>query len=299
MKGHCRVQHLGETRRPFGSRLAGDRPAQTRLGRGAMIVFLVSGAVLMGPDRPTLAWGRLGHRSSARLAESRLTPQARTIIRDLLEPGEYLADAATWADENSREIPGSAGWHFVNVRISSAHYTPRDCQQRGCVVTKIPEFRSILADRHASRARRREALRFLVHLVQDLHQPMHVADRDDRGGNNLQLRYGRYDFTNLHQIWDSGLISRRYRERDLVRELEKVASQPGTSEWSNGRIEDWADESLALGRRAYQANPGSSVMLRTGDTISPAYEKEYTPLAVEQLARAGVRLAAMLNDILK
>ena len=69
---------------------------------------------------PRLAWGRMGHRASARLAESRLSPRARAIIRDLLEPGESLADASTWADENSREIPGSAGWHFVNVPISAA-----------------------------------------------------------------------------------------------------------------------------------------------------------------------------------
>ncbi len=71
------------------------------------------------------------------------------------------------------------------------------------------------------------ALRFFVHLVQDLHQPMHVADRNDRGGNNLQLQYGRYDNTNLHQVWDSGLLGKRYRrETDLLHELEVVANRP-------------------------------------------------------------------------
>ena len=171
-------------------------------------------AGLAGSSRPAHAWGRLAHRASAQFAESRLSPHARATIRALLEPGESLADAATWADEHSRDIPGSAAWHFVNVPVSSTHYNGRDCKPQGCVVSKIAEFRHVLADRKAPLARRLQALRFYVHLVQDLHQPMHVADRRNRGGNSLQLRSGRYEYTNLHQVWDSGLLRRRYRMRD-------------------------------------------------------------------------------------
>jgi nuclease S1 len=295
MTRHRRAKPL-ETRRASLSR----SPVWVRMGLGAGLVFLVSGSLFFGSARSALAWGRMGHRASARFVESRLSQQARAIIRDLLEPGESLADAATWPDENSREIPGSAAWHFVNVRVSSPHYSPKDCRPQGCVVTKITEFRTILADRNAARAQRRMALRFFVHLVQDLHQPMHVADRNDRGGNNLQLRYGRYDNTNLHQVWDSGLLSQRFRrEADLVHELETVANQPKSRDWVKGRIEDWADESLEVGRRAYLAVPGSSVMLRMGDAISRDYENENLPAAVERLARSGVRLASMLNEILK
>jgi hypothetical protein len=109
-------------------------------------------------DRSAFAWGRLAHRASAKLTEAQLSPTARAAIRDLLEPGESLADASTWADENSREIPGSAAWHYVNVHISSPHYTSRDCRAQGCVVSKIAEFRAILAERKAPRSRRRTAL---------------------------------------------------------------------------------------------------------------------------------------------
>jgi nuclease S1 len=289
-----------ETGRRSSGRFRRAQAGWARSGLGAGIVFLVSGTLFFGSGRPALAWGRMGHRASARFTESRLSLQARTIIRDLLEPGESLADASTWADENSREIPGSAAWHFVNVHVSSPHYSPRDCRPQGCVVSKIAEFRTILADQNAPRSRRRMALRFFVHLVQDLHQPMHVADRNDRGGNNLQLRYGRYDNTNLHQVWDSGLLSKRYRrEADLVRELEWVANQPQSRDWVKGRIEDWVDESLEVGRRAYLAVPGTKGMLRTGDAISRDYEDENVPVAVERLARSGVRLASMLNEILK
>jgi hypothetical protein len=129
---------------------------------------------------------------------------------------------------------------------------------------------------------------------------MHVADRNDRGGNNLQLRYGRYENTNLHQVWDSGLLSQRYRrEADLFRELEFAANQPKSRDWVKGHIEDWADESLEAGRRAYVAFPGSNVSLRMGDGISREYENENLPIAVERLARAGVRLSAMLNEMLR
>src|SRR5439155_23299903 len=137
------------------------------------------------------------------------------------------------------------------------------------------------ADRRAPRARRPQALRFFVHLVQDLHQPMHVADRDDHGGNRLQLRFGRSEATNLHQVWDSGLLRQRYRERDepkLVDELKAMADRPESRGWNRGRIEDWADESLALGRRAYRV-PGTDRSLRPGDMIGREYEDSFLPAA--------------------
>ena len=257
----------------------------------ALLVFV--------PAKATLAWGRLAHRASAKLAESRIAPHTRAMIRDLLEPGESLADASTWADEHNRDIPGIALWHFVNVPIWAPHYDPRDCRPQGCVVSKIADFKATLLDRNVPAARRQMALRFLVHLVQDVHQPMHVADRNDRGGNSLQLRFGRYDNTNLHQVWDSGLLSRAFRNEDvLLRHLEVLCKRPESRDWLKGRTEDWADESLLIGRRAYRI-PGSDATLRSGDSIGLEYEIENVPRAADRLARSGVRLAALLDDVFK
>ena len=108
-----------------------------------------------------------------------------------------------------------------------------------------------------------------------------------------------YDNTSLHQVWDSGLISRGYHdETTLSRKLEDLTRKSTVGHWLTGRVEDWTDESLELGRRAYLV-PGSLVILRPGDTLGGDYERENLPLAVGRLARSGVRLADMLNDILK
>jgi hypothetical protein len=266
-------------------------------GRLAMALFGII-TLVIGPSRQAFAWGRMAHRACTRLAETRLTPQARAIIRDLLEPGESLADASTWADEYNQSIPGSAAWHYVNVPISAPHYSPGDCHNN-CVVSRLEEFRRILADPHAPRPRRRMALRFVVHLVEDAHQPMHVGDRRDRGGNNLQLQFFRDDTTNLHQVWDSGLLRNRYRhEGELVHDLIDLARKPEAADWTRGHVEDWVDESHEGARQAYRI-PRSKEFLRSGMQIGLDYEEANLPLAVKRLAQAGIRLSKVLNECLK
>jgi hypothetical protein len=277
----------------------GSSGTRDSLRRRARLALSICGAVWIFTaclPPPVLAWGRLGHRASARLTESRLTPQARALVRELLEPGESLADASTWADENSRSIPGSAAWHYVNVPIQEPRYSPRFCRDN-CVVSRLAEFRRILEDQTAPRRRRRMALRYVVHLLQDAHQPLHVGDRQDRGGNNLQLQFFRDDSTNLHQIWDSGLLRQAYRDEvELSQALTAFAQQSAAAEWSQGGVEDWANESLELARRAY-CLPGTDLPLRNGMRLGQDYLEEYLPWAVRRLSQAGVRLADLLNKV--
>ncbi len=254
-------------------------------------------ALVIGPARQVMAWGRMAHRASTRVAETRLTPQARAAIRDLLEPGESLADASTWADENNQNIPGSAAWHFMNVPISAPYYSSRD-SHNNCLVSRLEEFRKVLADPRAPRARRQMALRYVVHLVEDAHQPMHVGDRRDRGGNNVQLQFFRDEFTNLHQVWDSGLLRNGYRnERELVDDLIELARRPEARDWTKGSVEDWVDESLEAARQAYRI-PGSKELLRSGMQLGSEYEDANLPLAVKRLSQAGIRLSEVLNECL-
>jgi hypothetical protein len=124
--------------------------------------------------RPAFAWGRLGHRVVSRLAERHLTPQAKVAIAELLEPGESLADASLWADEHRGRLPKTAPWHYVDVPLDEPKYDPKwsaDDSKHGCVVDKINEFRLVIKDKTKSVEDRRFGLRFLIHCIEDMHQP--------------------------------------------------------------------------------------------------------------------------------
>jgi nuclease S1 len=273
--------------------------SRLRAPSGHLRLMLMLAVTWCGVDiaaRPALAWGRMGHRVSARLAEARLTPAARAAVRDLLEPGESLADASTWADEHRRDFPESGPWHYVHVPITEPRYVARFCAETGCVVSKIAEFRRLLANRNASRADRQRALRFLVHFVQDIHQPLHVGDRGDRGGNDLQLQFFGQG-SNLHRIWDSGLLEHGHeREAALFRHLEATTTPELVGRWAQGTVKDWANESLASARRAYRL-PGTDAELRPGMKLGREYEDIHLPVARMRVKQSGVRLAAMLNEI--
>jgi hypothetical protein len=251
---------------------------------------------LVGSSNQAFGWGKIGHRVTATMAARRLTPAAASAVKNLLEPGESLADASLWADEHRRDIEGSASWHFVNVDIGDDRYDSRDCPATGCVVSKIGEMQTILAGETATAADRRQALRFLVHLMEDLHQPLHVGDRGDRGGNDLQVRF--FDRgTNLHRVWDEGLIERHSTDEDAwLAELEKLATPEQSRRWCRGTLEDFATESLRTAREAYTA-PGTPSFLEPGARLDRTYFERELPAVTRRLAQAGVRLACMLNRI--
>jgi hypothetical protein len=260
------------------------------------IAFLTALATLLSAP-PAFGWGRIGHRTSSRLCETLLTPATKAAIRELLEPGESLADASLWPDEHRRERPETAPWHYVNVPISEPRYDAKFCPAEGCVVGKIPEFVATLKDTSAPTEKRREALRFLVHCVQDMHQPVHVGDRRDRGGNDLQVRF--FDEgSNLHRVWDSGLIERVDRDESRTFDRLKAAF---TSEFVRaaeaGTVVDWADESLALARDAY-VDPVSGLPLKPGAKLGDAYQSRHISVAERRVLQSSARLARLLNDAL-
>ncbi len=145
-----------------------------RMGNGHRAWVWAIVALMLTPGT-IWPWGRTGHRVSSMMAESRLTPAAAAAVRSLLEPGETLADTSTWADEQ-REVPRSGPWHYVNVLISEPRYDASYCFPDGCVVSKVEDFERVLRDPQNPRVVRQEALRFLIHFIQDLHQPLHVGD---------------------------------------------------------------------------------------------------------------------------
>ena len=270
-----------------------------RRGRRALAVGLVVLGAITHASPPAWAWGRAGHRAASKMAEARLTPAARALVRELLEPGESLADASTWADEIRRDNPETGPWHYVNTPIDETdHFQMKYCPPEGCVVAAISEQRKKLADRSLPRAERQKALRFVVHFIEDLHQPVHVGDRKDRGGNDLQLQYFD-DGTNLHRLWDSGILGKLNEDEDALRaEIERLATPEKSREWAQGWAPDWAEESFQFAKLAYQP-PGQASPLKKGDKLAEEYRQFADPIVKLRLAQAAIRVSGVLNGALK
>jgi hypothetical protein len=259
-----------------------------------IIVFalaLLIGRAAPASDRP-VAWWDLGHRIVARLADLRLTPQARAAVRDILE-GQSMADASVWADNIKNYRHDADPLHYVNIPLRATAYIPaRDCPNARCIVAAIDHERLVLADPKASRNERAEALRFLIHFMGDLHQPLHDADNDDRGGNKRLVIFLGHE-TNLHKVWDGELIdSSGVDQETYFAELRGRMDSLDVTALERGTVADWAMEGHRIAARdAYGRIP------RDG-RLGRAYMETNRPVIDRQLIAAGVRLASVLNEAL-
>ncbi len=250
----------------------------------------------------TLGWGGDGHRIVGAIAASYLTEEARAAVRGLIGE-ETLAAASTWADEIKSD--DSYKWayrlHFINLPMGAEKVDlARDCVDGDCVVAAINKYSAIMADAGAEREDRIEALKFLVHFIGDIHQPLHVSYADNLGGNTVKVSwfgktadtgpFGDFEW-NLHGAWDFGFISRRtgsdwaalaIRIRADINDLQLI-------NWSSTRDpEQWANESYYITRQIYNQLPQDKALGRE------FYEKHIATVET-RLASAGVRLAALLN----
>jgi hypothetical protein len=240
-------------------------------------------------------WGLEGHRLVVRLAETMLTPQARVQVAATLAPDESLSGLASWADDVRSWRKETAPWHYVDIPLHSTGLDmKRDCPMGNCLIGKIKDFREIWRDPAAGHESRREALLFLVHFVGDLHQPLHCEDHDDQGGNKVRVwAWGRE--TNLHAIWDSGILDHMAEEDSLFWTLSEAETPAHVTEWSGGTVAQWAEESFHLAQgTAYGLLPREQ---QDGLVSLPeSYERAAQPVIELQLEKAGARLAAILNE---
>ena len=257
--------------------------------RGGWLLLVPALGLL--PAGPASAWKETGHRVVARVAEAHLSPEARRAVQALLRPGETLRSASTWADDFVARPEGraTACWHVVLLPKGAREYDERrDCPKGCCIVRAIEVQRTRLEDKSQPLGERRRALRFLVHLVADIHQPLHAGRREDGGGGEISVRF--FGSTaNLHWVWDSGLIERAGLDEETLAERATEAIPPSLSQ---GGPADWANEShrLALAR-AYRVGRGG--------VIGEAYWRENFPVVLRRLGEAGLRLARMLEEALR
>lgn len=256
-------------------------------------------AVLV-PGSSPVAWGGPGHMAVAAIAEDRLTPQARAMVREIAGAVPISSpEICTWAD--SHRNPATGRWHYVNIPLSAEHFDDaRDCPRGACAVAEIERATAELA-RSAEPEGRLKALRWLVHAVGDLHQPFHAGDGWDRGGNDLRVRFGRRKQpTNLHKVWDVDLVKPLVRDLGplgLARMLEQRIRPSDAAAWAADLApRSWADESHREARAIY-AELGVSPTERGIVQLPRDYASQERWRVEAAMQRAGVHLGAVLNQV--
>jgi hypothetical protein len=257
---------------------------------------------------PANAWGLLGHQLVGALAQQRLTPAAAAEVRTLLrdEPQPTLAGVAMWADNlratDPERFKATARWHYVNLSGGACRLdAARDCPDGECVVGAIETQRRLLMDRSQPFEVRRDALKFVVHLVGDAHQPMHAGDRPDRGGNDFRIvlrtdippeEYARDRYrdgvmdTNLHSVWDYYVLASAHLDLDAY---ARRLAQPARSSWGRQKTPlKWAMESCAESAGLYPAT----------HELDVKYLDAMRPRAERRVVIAARRLARLLNAAL-
>lgn len=262
---------------------------------------LATAALLFAATVPGWGWGREGHRLTALVAQNFLLPETQAAIHELLG-NQSLADIASWADEirNSRGETGP--WHFVDIPKDQAKYDrDRDCpasktdtQWRDCAVDRVLYFELRLADKNLSHDDRVEALKFLVHFIGDIHQPLHAIG-DERGGNGIHVTFlgskscGGFN-CNLHGVWDSEMIDHHgFSEQKYVSYLLADIAEHDWQKLAGGNPVQWANASHQYAVNAFAPN---------GALLMSDYYDDEIKVVDSQLALGGLRLARVLNTLL-
>ena len=274
---------------------------------------------LFALSAPALAWGPEGHRVVGDIASRYLTAEAQAQVTELLkndrladgEPSgrRTLGEIANWADEIKDFEWGKrrGSWHYDDISLCGAADYAGYCRGGRCASAQLARQIDVLGDPRARLRVRNEALKWVVHLVGDIHQPLHAANRGDRGGNLVQVSFfgerdnPPYGSLNLHAVWDVHLLSRLTAERGGERTLVSAPIGEGDRRgWEQGSISDWIAESHALARdRVYAPLPGSCGERIAGVVaLGEAYYASTAPVIDLQIRKAGVRLARVLNDVL-
>lgn len=277
--------------------------------------LLAAALLCLGATSTALAWAPLGHALVGELAQRHLDPKAQAEVARLLagEPTPTLAGVASWADELRNTDPerfkATSRWHYINAKGGGCGFDlARDCPDGNCVTGALANQLAILRDRSQPLAARRDALKFVVHLVGDEHQPMHAGNRPDSGGNRFQVSlrtsiapeaYARKSYvdgvmgTNLHSVWDYYILASRGLDLQAYADaLDTPPSPADVGPVGAGVLLAWAEDSCALIDRAglYPADD-QHVMDHT-------YLDRFRPLAETRVQLAGARLAALLNQAL-
>jgi hypothetical protein len=280
-----------------------------------VVVCALAGALIVGQPQHALAWGNEGHQVVAAIAQSYLTPRTRQRVEALLaadadaRTAHDLLSAATWADAWRTDHRETSDWHFANVELdgpdlkSACYGFPPSARPvstgpaKDCVVDRVNAFAAELKDLATPQPERIMALKFLLHFVGDIHQPLHVADNHDRGGNCVQVSLGGARTANLHHFWDT--VTVETLGPDPVAVAAKLRASITADEkrrWERGDPDTWAQEGFLVAKSSVYTFASHASCDQAPPAPLPAgYAERAAPVAGLQLQRAGVRLAYLLN----
>jgi len=249
--------------------------------------IIISTALLLC-STAVFAWGQIGHRVVGKIAENHLSPKAKLEVQRILG-NESIAIASTWMDDvkSDEAYDHTHAWHYTTVPTGKT-YEESEKSKEGEVVQKIEDMKELLKNESSSMADKKEALRFLIHLVGDIHQPLHVGNGLDRGGNDYKIKWF-YSNSNLHRIWDSELIEGKQLSYTEIVESIDFVTPIKVKEWQGLTTAQWANESATIRETIYPENGL--------EKIGYEYSYQYWELVQEQLLKGGIRLAGVLNDI--
>ncbi|RJY10392.1 S1/P1 Nuclease [Aurantiacibacter aquimixticola] len=249
---------------------------------------------------PAQAWGPTGHRVTAEIAQDNVSGKTRAEIAGILGT-EGLPEGSTWPDEQrSNPAPfwqDTAGpFHYVTLPVG------REVHQlvhppEGDALSALEGFTATLRSDTATQEEKALALRFIVHIVSDLHMPLHAGNGTDRGGNDYQVLW--FDEpTNLHWVWDEGMILRQQLSyTEYTARLDRRITPERTLEWWDWNPDTWIGESVELRDRIY---PAADAEFGNGSQEAPRvlkydYHWQWMPTVEQRLAQSGIRLAAYLD----
>lgn len=231
-------------------------------------------------------WGATGHRATGYIAQKHLNKKAKKTINRILA-GQSLAMASTWMDEIRADsvYDYAEDWHWVTIPDGMT-YDQTEKNPDGDVIMTIERIITELKSKKLNPAEEAVRLKMLIHLVGDIHQPLHVG-RPDRGGNDIKIVWFRTD-TNLHRVWDSDMID---DTKLSYTELAESFAKPTVTQiqaWQKANVRDWANESISYRPQVYDYGNGR---------LGYQYSYKYFSIARERMLQAGIRLAGILNEI--
>src|SRR6056300_969062 len=236
-------------------------------------------------------WGKTGHRIVGEIAERQLTEEVKEIVYEILD-GESLSSVSTWADEmrSNTDFDKFSHWHYVNLPLDK-EYTEME-HTKANVVNIIERCILVLKSPSSDKEMKRFYLKYLVHLVGDLHQPMHTGRYEDYGGSKIKVKFkgrkGSETNTNLHVLWDSNLIDDF--KMSFTEWSTHLQNKLGRKEVEQATVYEWTFESHWWARDIYKNTPPNSY-------LSYDYVYQYQPVLEKRLYQAGKRLGNLLNEI--